>query len=628
MSFNYVTFGDYTIFGFKPTRMPIKLTLLTLATILFISSFSAQTKLDSLINIIDQSKELKRDTNLYHMYYDVIKATFNTDLDTCKHFVDKSLLLAQDLDFKPGVQKSAYMLANVFRNQGKYEEAIKPLNICIGALPSALTRHSRCLKIMGDIYRRKSDFEETKKYYDLAEQAGEEAKDTSFLASVYNSRAIMYEDLEQVDNAVDNYLRSAQIRKEQKNIRGYFRSMNNIVGFYLNNLDFEKAKYYLNELKTEIPSPTDLQRSAILSKESTIYENEDQIEKALETMQEALEYSLKAKHVETIGSNYFNVGLYHLELEQFDEAYRALNKGLDYVRSELRKFNYYNALALVEINQGECTGAKKWIDKAGSIRENIKRYDYLRKYHSTVNKYYACKGNYELAIKAIDSSFIFSDSMYFERKEFDAYKIEAKFQNRIKQDSINLLTIQSEKQSLKISRRNIGLGTTSIILLLLGFLARYYVKLSEKQKQLNSFLESKNEELIFENNELQKLNVQLEQKTKALADKHSPNTETKELSIHSNDKTYFVPMINIRYAHAEDDGIRVYFDDVSKWTKVSLKNFEQELEKDSFVRISRGTIVNVKHIAWINTNTLKMKAGAELKIGRVYKPKIKEILEA
>ena len=79
---------------------------------------------------------------------------------------------------------------------------------------------------------------------------------------------------------------------------------------------------------------------------------------------------------------------------------------------------------------------------------------------------------------------------------------------------------------------------------------------------------------------------------------------------------------------AEDDGVRIYYDDISKWSDISLVNMQKQLDDSLFVQIFRGTIVNINHIAWINTNTLKMKSGAELKIGRTFKPQIKKMLES
>jgi len=269
-----------------------------------------------------------------------------------------------------------------------------------------------------------------------------------------------------------------------------------------------------------------------------------------------------------------------------------------------------------------------WVDKADSKVSAIKNPSFLRRYYAVLGKYYACIEKPKLSAIAIQNTLTYSDSFYFERREIEANKIEATYQTKIKTDSINFLSLQNEKQNVEISRRNIGLGTTSIILLLLGFLARYYVKLSEKQKQLNSFLESKNEELVFQNSELQRVNQQLEAKTVSLAT-HTTEEETpSELKVKSSDKVFMIAMDSITHIQAENDGTRIYYDNTSKWTDASFKKMKGQVPNDLFIQIFRSTVVNINHIGWINTTTLKLKDDTVLKIGRTYKERIKEAIKS
>jgi len=608
--------------------MSLRITLIALFTLLLFSTLSAQSKLDSFINVINQWEEEKQDSNLYNTYYDLIKMTYGKDMDTCQHFLHQSLAIAKKIEFKPGLQKSSYLLAVINSKKGDYENSLELLDICIQAYPHSLKRHMRCLKMKGDINRKSVNYDEAKKYYDEAEEYGVKAKDTLFLGTLYNSRAILYEDLSQLDKSVENYLKSAEIDKDRGDLNGYFFSIINIASQYEANIDFEKAEYYVNSLKTELDTLTDLQRASILQHEGVFCQEKGDDDQAIVKFKESIDLAQKINFKPLMAIGYLNAGQIFFKKSQFESAYNYFISGLDYVQEEQRLFNYYIWLADSKIMFGDCVGAKKWADKADSKVSTIRNYLFLRRYYAVISKYYACIDKPDLSALAIQNTLTYSDSFYFERREVEANKIEATFQNKIKTDSINFLSLQNEKHILEISRRNIGLGTTCIILLLLGMLARYYLKLSEKRKELNMFLESQNENLIFQNNELQKLNGQLEQKAQTLANKPIPKTEVKELSIHSNDKTFFVPFDKIKYAQAEDDGTRVFFDDISKWTKSSLKKFEKELEDESFVRISRRVVVNVKHIAWINTNTLKMKAGAELKIGRTYKELIKSAIES
>ena len=223
--------------------------------------------------------------------------------------------------------------------------------------------------------------------------------------------------------------------------------------------------------------------------------------------------------------------------------------------------------------------------------------------------------------KSLDQYLINYDSLYGEQRQDKLNKLIYKYENKIVSDSLAAIKMTSDNQSLVLKNQRLSIFSL-ISALVASFCAIVFVFGRLKKSKVE------NKELVFQNNELQTLNAQLEQKTIALSAIPKVDTEIKEVSLKTKDKTYFIPTDNITYVQAEDDGTRVYYDDISKWTDVSLKNFHQDLGDISFVQIAKGIVVNVKHIAWINTNTLKMRAGAELKIGRVYKPKIKKVLES
>ena len=612
---------------FKEARMPIRPTLLFLITILLYSNLSAQTKMDSLINTIDEWEEEKQDSNLYNTYYDLIKMTYGKDMDTCQYFLNKSLVLAEEIDFKPGLQRSSYLLAVINSKKGDYENSLELLEVCIQAYPQSVKRHMRCLKMKGDFKRNKVNYDEAAKYYDEAEKYGVEVKDTVFLGTLYNSRAILYEDLSQLDKSVENYLKSAQIDKNRGDINGYFFSVMNIASQYIANYDYEKAESYINSLRVELDTLTDLQEAALLQKEAAFLSEKADYDKAIKKFEESNRIAKKIKYKGIIASNYLEIGKLLFESAQYEMAYTNFLTGLDYVTIETRIFSYYIWLGNSRINLGDCTGAEKWLNKAKGKVNSIKNYKKLRRYYSVAGKYYACINKPALSAINIDSSLIYSDSFYFERREIESRKIEATYQTKIKSDSISILTLQNEKQDVEISRRNIGLGTVSVILFLLGLLARYYVKLNEKQKQLNSYLESKNEELVFKNQELEKLNQTLEKKAVALSIKPTTQNTPKEVQIKTVDKVYNIDVAAIKYLKAEDDGTRVYYDDTSNWTSEPLKELKTKFPEDIFVQTFRGIIVNINYVLWINGTSLKLKDNTELKISRTYKQDIKDAIE-
>ena len=98
------------------------------------------------------------------------------------------------------------------------------------------------------------------------------------------------------------------------------------------------------------------------------------------------------------------------------------------------------------------------------------------------------------------------------------------------------------------------------------------------------------------------------------------------LNVKSSDKIHKLDLTKIKYAKAEDDGVRVFFEESSLWLDITLKKFQLQSEGAGFLRIYRSTIVNLAFIEWVNHVTLKLKGGTELRIGRTYKPQILEAI--
>ena len=132
--------------------------------------------------------------------------------------------------------------------------------------------------------------------------------------------------------------------------------------------------------------------------------------------------------------------------------------------------------------------------------------------------------------------------------------------------------------------------------------------------------------MVFEKEELALLNSNLKEKLSKLDTK---SEESRTLEIKSSDKTHFIDLNHLRYISAENDGGRFYLEDGrSIWLDISLKALLDKLPNDRYIRIYRGTIVNLDHVEWVNHSSLRMKAGEDLKIGRTYKTNLTNVFKA
>lgn len=581
--------------------------------------------LDSLRNSLFELEQLPADTNLSNAYYNVAASHFRSNKDSSIVYLKQSLEVAQKVEFPRGVQRSTYLLAQIHKVQNRYEEALNYVDICIEAMPSRTVRHIRCLQIAGDINRNLSKYDKAIEYYEEAERIGVEAKDSFFISTLYNSLGSFYENLDQKEKAVKNYLQSAELDKLINNENGYLVSMANVASLYLDQLEPQKAKTYIQEARQSLSVINDKQNLQLLLIESDVISMEKDFEKSIQSYNKALKLAEKINFPHYNDHVYFNMANDYVKLKKYTEAEKHFIKGLEYSKEPRKLFNYYEAIASLLVVQGRCSEARQWVEKAENILHLIERYSDIRAFYTTKAKYNYCIGNVATGNSLVDSFYVYSDSIYFERKEYDGKKIEAQYQTRIMEDSIQILGMQNQEQALVVKSQRNGLLALLIFATMFGLLAFYYWKYNRLQKEINKLLEkdklvleSENQHLIFEKSELVDMNRDLKAKVSSLRIEASSIT-TPKIELKSTNKIHFVNPHAIIYVSAEDEGIRIHTDKGSTWYDMRLKNIIDLLPEQQFLKIHRSTVINIKYLEWVNHATLRLNEGTELKIGRTFK---------
>lgn len=161
-------------------------------------------------------------------------------------------------------------------------------------------------------------------------------------------------------------------------------------------------------------------------------------------------------------------------------------------------------------------------------------------------------------------------------------------------------------------------------LLLSTMFAFFYInKKNIYQKNINALLKKDKQQLIFEKEELEKLNHNLQKK---LTLPRRTFIYDSTIDIKSNGKMFKIEIDEIIYITAEDNGIRLFFSDKSIWTDQSLKLLKAKLPDQYFFQIHRSHIVNIKHSVWVNQSSIKTDNGDILSIGRKYKKEIMSVI--
>jgi tetratricopeptide (TPR) repeat protein len=182
------------------------------------------------------------------------------------------------------------------------------------------------------------------------------------------------------------------------------------------------------------------------------------------------------------------------------------------------------------------------------------------------------------------------------------------------------LDIERQRQRI----RNLWLWLLGVTATAMIGLALFWRRNTVLTRAYNSLLEEENAQLVFEKAELAAMNDTLQQRV-AQYSTTTMRPENTKVEIRGRDKLHLLDPENILYVTAEDEGVRFFLtDNASIWSDTTLQKSIDLLPAGTFIRIFRSTIVNERHITWVNHSSLRMVDGTELTIGRTYKQDIKE----
>jgi two-component system LytT family response regulator len=103
-------------------------------------------------------------------------------------------------------------------------------------------------------------------------------------------------------------------------------------------------------------------------------------------------------------------------------------------------------------------------------------------------------------------------------------------------------------------------------------------------------------------------------------DNFSVSENSNELFFKTDHRVVRVVTSGIRYIEGMSEYVRIYFDDGKPLTVLlSMKKLEERLPKDSFMRIHRSYIVNLKKISEVNKNRVILDSQTYLPVGGQYK---------
>ena len=126
---------------------------------------------------------------------------------------------------------------------------------------------------------------------------------------------------------------------------------------------------------------------------------------------------------------------------------------------------------------------------------------------------------------------------------------------------------------------------------------------------------------------LQKAKLQIEA-IKSRQGENKPIIATpSSITVRCDGRNERVEIDTIECLEALKDYACLHLSDGRKLTTLgTLTSFEQQLPTDTFIRVQRSYVVNIKKVQSYNSQTLRLTSGLEVPIGKTYKDLLVEIL--
>ncbi len=398
--------------------------------------------------------------------------------------------------------------------------------------------------------------------YDDAYKVANRINDLNGKASVYNNKGLIYWNLENYNEAMENYLASLKIFEELGQERGQANNLNNI-GLLLVELDRrEEAKAnYKKALKLREKLKDTYGIGASLSNISKVFSLMQQMDSAIYYSHKAVKLKSKINDQRGLAIAYNNLGLDHRYIKSYDSALYYLKKSdhiYDNLKSTKLKSTNSHALGTVYDRMGDYENAIKYYNQS---LETLSDDEVMSIYKTKRSLAYAYKNQQDYIASAahFEEALQLRDSIADQNEKVATQEVYEKYQSVEKEKQILVQRAEIAEQDLIIQRRNYQLyALLAMVLILstLGYLFYNQQKLKNRQLQ--------------KENELKDALVKIETQNKL----HEQRIRISR-DLHDNigaQLTFIISSIdNLKYSfNIKDDKLTSKLDNISSFTSSTI----------------------------------------------------------
>ena len=446
-----------------------------------LDSIQAQSKIDSLKQVLPT---LPEDTNKANTYYQLYIAHYYEDPGVSYEYLEKAVELSSELDYKLGQLKSLLALGMHFQDRRESDSALV-LYQKTQMIAEELGHRKGIMKsITGqcNVFNALQRLDEVDSLAYLGiEVAKKTPVDSVEIGGFYMmlSNSAFYKS--QYEKSIEFDLKSLTYYKD--NYGEQAASLKNIASTYETLKNHEKSiEYSLKGLEIARKSRDSLRLTAMFHLAlGPSYMNLDQLEAARNSFDKAMIYFelVDNKRLQAMVNSY--LGKIHIEYKEFTDAIKKFKIALRQIdgMNDLSNKAYFSyELGQAYLKSKDYLNAEKYYEQSKTLFDQMENSIMNAAVLNRLSNVYAAMEDYKQAYEYLVQVQALTDSMSLATTEKNIAEIEEKYQNEQKQKEIELLSAENQIAALEIQKqenlRNYLILAAFLLVLLIGVVYNRY----------------------------------------------------------------------------------------------------------------------------------------------------------
>lgn len=380
----------------------------------------------------------------------------NRNLDSCSMIADKALDLSKEIRYPKGEMNA--------------------------------------LNLMGNIQQRKSNSQESEKYYLRSQEIAVKLNDKKGMAVSANNIAILLTERGDYPGALEKYQKALNLEAEIPDSSGMAEALNNIGVVYYYMGDLKKTSEYLEKaiIIEERTGNEPVLKKAYINL-GAVFEYLKMYDKALMNYRKALKLSRKLNDMKETSICLHNIGGVYLEQGLLNNADSCFNAALK-IKSELgdkkgMAISYTN-IATLYLNRNDYENARNYYLKAldlskatGDLETQKEVYRYLSDMYVILKDYKSALDQFKL-FSDLRDTLLNKDRLRITGEMEVKYQTAEKDKQLLKESAKNeRLDAENAEAELAVTRRNIWIGITGGLVLVVFFLSLIIIQRNRRKSQ-------------------------------------------------------------------------------------------------------------------------------------------------